>query len=196
MQAFPIKCVVVGDGSVGKTCLLMCYTQNAFPGEYVPTVFDHYQANVMVDGRVCSLTLWDTAGQSDYDRLRPLSYPQTDVFLICFSLVERNSFANVTEKWYPEVHHHCPNTPIILVGTKQDLIGETKGEKHQHSKNSISTVEGRSLALHIRAETYIECSAKTQRGVKEVFDQAIRTVFVPFHQKSKTKHGQKRCKIF
>jgi small GTP-binding protein len=84
-------------------------------------VFDNYSANVMVDGKTISLGLWDTAGQEDYDRLRPLSYPQTDVFLICFSLVSPPSFENVRTKWYPEISHHAPSTSTVLVGTKLDL---------------------------------------------------------------------------
>ena len=73
-----IKCVVVGNGAVGKTCLLFSYTYNDFPGDFnVPMDFDSPTLNVMVDGHPIYLVLCDTAGQEDYDRLRPLSYPQT-----------------------------------------------------------------------------------------------------------------------
>jgi Ras-related C3 botulinum toxin substrate 1 len=188
MQA--IKCVVVGDGAVGKTCLLISYTTNAFPGEYIPTVFDNYSANVMVDGKPINLGLWDTAGQEDYDRLRPLSYPQTDVFLICFSVISPSSFENVRAKWYPEISHHCPNTPVLLIGTKIDLRDskETLNQLSAKGINPITFAQGFQLVKEINAVKYLECSALTQKGLKMIFDEAIRAVLSP-EKKSKKKAG-------
>jgi len=93
-----IKCVVIGDGTVGKTCMLMSFANNMFPQEYVPTVFDNYSTHIMVDDHPYNLGLWDTAGQEEYDKMRPLCFPQTDVFIICFSLVSPASFANAKNK--------------------------------------------------------------------------------------------------
>jgi Ras-related C3 botulinum toxin substrate 1 len=121
MSAKGIKCVLVGDCAVGKTCLLISYTTNTFLQDYLPTVHNNYSINVMVGNKPINLGLWDTGGQEDYDRLRPLSYPDTDVFLVCFSVVSPTSYENVSAKWIPELRHHAPNVPILLVGTKTDL---------------------------------------------------------------------------
>lgn len=182
-----IKCVVVGDGAVGKTCLLISYTTNAFPGEYIPTVFDNYSANVMVDGRPVNLGLWDTAGQEDYDRLRPLSYPQTDVFLVSFSIISPHSFENVKSKWWPEVQHHAPGVPIILVGTKADLRNDQSMISQLTAKglHVIGDDEAQNRAKEINAVKYLECSALTQEGLKTVFDEAIRAALI----KPKAKKG-------
>ncbi|CAI5710209.1 unnamed protein product [Peronospora effusa] len=191
-----MKCVVVGDGAVGKTCVLISYTTNTFPGEYIPTVFDNYSANVMVDNQPINLGLWDTAGQEDYDRLRPLSYPQTDVFLICFSVVSRASFENVKSKWLPEIRHHAPGVPFILIGTKCDLRDdeETLEQLREKKLAPISKEQGEMLSIEIGAYKYMECSALTQKGLKLVFDVAIRCVIVN-QQNPKRKKKSFRCSI-
>jgi Ras-related C3 botulinum toxin substrate 1 len=96
-----IKCVVVGSWGVGKTCLLLSYTTGAFPGEYIPTNFDRHSANAIVDGQQIHLELWDTAFQDDWEKLRLLTYQQTDIFLICFSLVSPKSLEDVQTMWNP-----------------------------------------------------------------------------------------------
>ena len=170
-----LKIVPVGDGAAGKTCMLISYTTNCFPGEYVPTVFDNFSADVLIDGVPCTVGLWDTAGQEDYDRLRPLSYPETDVFLLCFSIDSPNSFKNIKDKWYPEVSHHCPKAPIVLVGLKLDLRDDkaTVERLAGVKQKPITYEQGMKMAEEIRAFKYVECSAKTQEGLKNVFDTAV-----------------------
>ena len=151
--------------------------------------FDNYTANVFVDGRPISLGLWDTAGQDDYDRLRPLSYPDTDVFLICFSLVSPNSFANVADKWYPEISHHAPGVPKILVGTKLDLR-ENPAELErlrERRQSPVTLQQGEAMKKKINAVCYKECSALTQNGLKDIFDEAIKVVLFPETNKTKKK---------
>ena len=100
---------------------VISFVEDKFPQNYVPTVFDMHTKDIIVDGKNCLLTLWDTAGQEDYDRIRPLSYPDTDVFIVCFALDNPESLDNITSKWIPELKHHTKNAKIILVGTKFDL---------------------------------------------------------------------------
>ncbi|CBX97435.1 hypothetical protein LEMA_P105660.1 [Plenodomus lingam JN3] len=191
------QCVVVGDGAVGKTCLLISYTTNKFPSEYVPTVFDNYAVTVMIGDEPYTLGLFDTAGQEDYDRLRPLSYPQTDVFLVCFSVTSPASFENVREKWFPEVHHHCPGVPCLIVGTQVDLR-EDSAVKDKLSKQRMAPVkreDGERMARELGAVKYVECSALTQYKLKDVFDEAIVAALEPpaTKKEGERKKGKKCC---
>ena len=94
----PIKMVVIGDGGVGKTSLIKCYIHDSFPEEHVPTVLDCYRTEVQIDQRPLTLQIWDSAGQDDYSRLRPLGYADADVFLLCYSVADRDSYKNVDLK--------------------------------------------------------------------------------------------------
>ena len=170
-----IKCVFIGDGAVGKTSLIISYTTNGYPNEYVPTAIDTYNAVVHVDGQPLTLELCDTPGQDDFDTLRPLVYPNTDVFLLCFSVALPSSFHNVREKWIPELRAHCGKVPVVLVGTQSDLREDAKTlVQLRHTKEQpVQEHEARKLAQSLGCEMYVECSSLTQRNLKDVFDSAI-----------------------
>jgi Ras family protein A len=186
------KLVIVGDGACGKTCLLIVFSKGTFPEVYVPTVFENYVADVEVDGKHVELALWDTAGQEDYDRLRPLSYPDSHVILICFAIDSPDSLDNVQEKWISEVLHFCPGLPIILVGCKKDLRFDPKTieELHKTSQKPVTNEQGEEVKKRIGAVKYIECSAKTGEGVREVFEHATRAALT--NNKKRGKSGKKK----
>jgi len=175
-QAKRVKLVVVGDGAVGKTSLLISYATKKFPTDYVPTVFENYTAQMKRDDENILLHLWDTAGQEDYDRLRPLSYPGADVVLLCFSLVNKASYEAIREKWHPEVNHYVPNVPHILVGTKMDLRDSQTADPHTTEYEPISSKEGEEMAAQIKAAKFLEVSAKTRKGLDKVFKVAVNLV--------------------
>ena len=162
---------------------------------YVPTVFENYVADVEVDGRHVELALWDTAGQEDYDRLRPLSYPDSHVILICFAIDSPDSLDNVQEKWISEVLHFCQNLPIILVGCKKDLRRDPKiiEELRKTSQRPVTPEEGMAVASKIGAVRYLECSAKTGEGVREVFEHATRAALIQKPRGGRS--GKSKCLV-
>jgi len=171
-----IKLVAVGDGAVGKTSMLIAYAKGSFPDTYVPTVFENYTAQIEHGEKKVLLHLWDTAGQEDYDRLRPLSYPGSDIVLLCFSLVTESSFDSIKEKWYPEVDHYVKQVPTILVGTKVDLREAKAPDPGTGEFKPVSTEKGRALADEIGAEKFVEVSAKTGENLRELFKEAVSIV--------------------
>ncbi|XP_016936728.3 uncharacterized protein RhoU [Drosophila suzukii] len=173
-----IKCVLVGDGAVGKTNLILSYLENRFNPEHIPTASDIYNADVNVNESPVHLTICDTAGQDTLDPLRELCYPDSDVFLLCFSVVKPETFRAIKAKWAPKFAK--TKAALILVGTQADLRTspnvlnklQTNGEK------AISYADAWDLATTIGAK-YIETSSATQDKVKDVFDTAIWEGLVP-----------------
>lgn len=168
-----VKLVVVGDGAVGKTSLLISYATGEFPTEYVPTVFENYTARKKHGSQNILLHLWDTAGQEEYDRLRPLSYPGADIVLLCFSTISQASYEAIREKWHPEVNHYIPDVPSLLVGTKIDMREAKADDPNSGTHDPVTKAAGEKLAKEIESEDYLECSAKTTQGLAEIFDRAV-----------------------
>lgn len=170
-----VKCVLVGDGGVGKTSLLVSYLTNGFPNNYIPTAFDDYSVSVKIDMVPYTLQFCDTAGQEDFDVLRPLCYPATDVFIVCFSVVSPTSFANVGDKWLPEIRRYSRKVPIVLVGTHCDLRTDVQEliRLSDIGLEPITRQKAENLAKRKGIECYIETSAVTQKNMKSVFDEAI-----------------------
>ncbi|XP_006632493.1 rho-related GTP-binding protein RhoV [Lepisosteus oculatus] len=194
-----VKCVLVGDGAVGKTSLIVSYTTNGYPMEYQPTAFDIFSGHVQVDGTPVRIQLCDTAGQEEFDRLRTLCYTGTDVFIVCFSVVNPTSFQNISEKWIPEIRACNPSSPIILVGTQADLRHDVNVliNLDQRKVKPVLKSCARNLAEKIRAQDYVECSALTQKNLKEVFDSAIfAAIKYKARQEKKLKMSTDRTKTF
>jgi len=173
-----IKCIIAGDGTIGKTSLLLRYAKGEFHTEYVPTVVDSWACRVVVDSLEVDLEIWDTAGQEDLSRIRPLAYAQADTYILCFAIDNPASVENILSKWFPEVSHYCPQSPFVLVGTKMDMRLEKNGEC-----KLVSYEEGLSLYTELKTRSggkcirYMECSSVTGQGLKVIFEEAIRGVF-------------------
>lgn len=167
MAAKELKIVAVGDGAVGKTSLLMVLKNEPFPERYVPTIFENYTQDATLNGSPYKLHIWDTAGQDEYDRLRPLSYSGANAILLCFALDSKQSFANLSERWIGEVRHYCKDAKIILVGTKLDL-------RQAGNPNHVTDDEARQFLSDQKCSDYIPCSPKSGEGIDKVFPAAAK----------------------
>ncbi|KAI9784253.1 MAG: Rho GTPase [Peltula sp. TS41687] len=196
------KLVLLGDGACGKTSLLNVFTRGYFPTVYEPTVFENYvhgmldeareiqacarvntrqQPDIFVDNVHIELSLWDTAGQEEFDRLRSLSYDDTHAIMLCFSVDSLDSLENVESKWVGEIAENCPGVKLVLVALKCDLREKSSEEDDdgdrgevRREKQTIDYHHGLEVARRIGALRYLECSAMRNRGVNEAFTEAAR----------------------
>ncbi|KAF9632660.1 Ras GTPase [Lasiodiplodia theobromae] len=159
------KLVLLGDGACGKTSLLNVFTRGV-------------QLDIFIDNVHVELSLWDTAGQEEFDRLRSLSYDDTHAIMLCFSVDSPDSLENVETKWVGEIAENCPGVKLVLVALKCDLREQTDGDDEDGQQGEkpalINYDQGLKVAEKIRALRYLECSAMKNRGVNEAFTEAAR----------------------
>jgi small GTP-binding protein len=188
-----MKVVFIGDEATGKTCQLISYSYNTFPVEYIPKVFSNYIANINFNSKYYSVDLWDTAGPDDFDKLRPLSYTDTDVFVICYDIMTENSLENIKSKWITEITYHCPKTPYIIVANKIDLREDEDFIKKmkEKGKTMVTYEAGYNFAMRNGSKYYCECSAKTQKGLKNVYETIIKV-----YEEKNTKKEKKNIHCF
>nr|XP_028565132.1 rho-related GTP-binding protein RhoF isoform X2 [Podarcis muralis]XP_028565133.1 rho-related GTP-binding protein RhoF isoform X2 [Podarcis muralis] len=164
--------------------------------QYAPSVFEKYTTSITLGKKEVLLHLYDTAGQEDYDRLRPLSYQSTNVVLICYDVMNPTSFDNVLIKWSHEVNHFCRGIPIVLVGCKTDL---RKDKEHLRKLRSaqqepITYIQGEEACRRMNADIYLECSAKFRENVEDVFRETA-NIALNAIKKAKRQTKSRPCAI-
>ncbi|EDR21970.1 GTPase_rho, putative [Entamoeba dispar SAW760] len=185
-----IKLVVIGDGAVGKTSLLETCVTKKYPKQYIPTVFENYPDFIFqYKDKKYKMNIFDTAGGEDYYMLRPLIYPNTDVFLLCYSIDNPRSFENVKSYWLPELKRYEPEVPIFLVATKIDLL-----ETNDKDSEIITTEQGHKMAEEIGALDFIEVSALNGTNVDDVFGHVVE--INEAHKKNMKASNNGQCCIY
>jgi small GTP-binding protein len=166
---YKAKVVIVGDGAIGKTCLLKRMTTDTdssweeFGETYEATTFGQQQLVWEDDeGSSFSIELWDTAGQEALENLREMSYPNTDVIVVGYNCTDLKSLQNISYIWVPEFQAKVgENCYKIVAGTKVDM----RAEMSEGDESSVDTDSAQDKAVEIGAVEFIETSAKTCQGI-------------------------------
>jgi len=178
------KVIIVGDGAIGKTCLISRLMNKeedwTDPPDYEPTTFNNFTVQFpMPDGSMVDIELWDTAGQESFTQLRKLSYPGTDIFIIGYDTNSQSSLSNVQHKWLPEIREEtsCKEDPwIVLCGTKVDM-------RTPDNANRVKEGEAEGVAKAIKAAHFVETSAKTNIGVTDLMNHVTQLAWDKNHNK-------------
>ncbi|KAH8824310.1 P-loop containing nucleoside triphosphate hydrolase protein [Flagelloscypha sp. PMI_526] len=190
------KLVLVGDDAVGKTCLFTRFARDQFLEVYGRATFETYVAAVKVDQQVVELAIWDTSSREEFDDIRPLSYPDSQVVLLAYSIDDPGSLYNIEKKWLNEFTYFVHDeVSIILVGCKMDLRDDKLPleEVVKRSSRLVTYEEGLTVAMRIGAGQFLECSAKTGQGVAEIFEVAARAAID--HPKRRKSEAGRSCVV-
>ncbi|XP_055957879.1 cdc42 homolog [Patella vulgata] len=173
-----IKCVVVGDDWVGKTSMLLGYATNRYPTKHVPPAFDNYAGSLKIGGRKINLNIMDTLQQECCSELRHKSLVDTDIFLVCFSVVQPESLTHVRQHWLPHIKKMAPSIPFILVGTMADLrqADVVLNDLSESGQKVISQQDGEEMAQALGASCYVECSPDVEKNVRRLLNNALTSV--------------------
>ena len=205
---YEMKLVAVGDGAVGKTCLLKVFVNEKFPDQYELTMCDSYSLNVTekleikeIAGKNAIAQLWDTPGQEEFDWIRMLIYENTSCFILCFCCADMITFNNIESKWLYEIRKSQPEAKILLVGTKSDLRKKAQAggrisvtREKSIRQQEVPETKIKEFVKKLRIDGYVECSAMNDPGsVKKVFLKACRLGLEQLGVKleDETDHGQK-----
>ena len=183
-----------GEKGVGKTSLLITFAESRFPWDFIHT-WENFTCGCETKGLFFNLALWETC-YGEWSKYRHLSYPETDVFIICFSISDRSSFRKVKD-WVEEVREHCPNAKVFVVLTKLDLRNDpaTNEQMKELGETLISEEEGRELATEVGADKYLECSSIQKVNLKELFEEACYSSYMASCGNPIRKKKKELCQI-
>lgn len=180
-----VQCTIVGDGMVGKTCMSLVFSKLSAPEDYVATVFDNFAGKTTVNGDEYIVSIFDCAGQHDYESLRRFTYDDSEVFVVCYSAVDRNSFESIREFWVPEMKKNMTRKkPVIVVAMQTDL----RNKVNYDSDMPVTAQEGQTLTKTIGATCFMECSMNNETTVKQVFAEVVNAALKYRKKKSNIIH--------
>ncbi|KAH0792743.1 ras-related C3 botulinum toxin substrate 3 [Histomonas meleagridis] len=171
-----VKCTVVGDSQIGKTSLIVTFCSGWFPKDYIPTETNNFSKTILFDDNPIDIRPFDTMSQEEYEEIRSITYEGTDVFIICFSLIEPKTLESVESKWIKEAHDFSEEAPIVLVGLKKDLRDSFVEDPNNTELKPIPIKDGQAMKEKIGAYDYIECSCLTKSNIDKVFETALKAV--------------------
>jgi Ras-related protein Rab-2A len=165
--AYLFKYIVIGDTGVGKSCLLLQFTDKRFQPHHDLTIGVEFGARMItIDGKQIKLQIWDTAGQESFRSITRSYYRGAAGALLVYDITRRDTF-NHLASWLEDAREHCnKDMTIMLIGNKSDLA----------SKRAVEYEEGERFAKE-NGLIFMETSAKTAEGVEEAFIQTARAIY-------------------